>query len=321
MRSRIAFLLGLAFAALPLFAQLNENCTITVLNRSVQAGADGSWVLPNVPANAGLVRARATCVENGVTRSGQSDYFLVPANGLVEVAQIRFDAPTPIARSLTLHAPSTLLTAAGVTTRATAIAAYSDGTTADVSSAAYGTNFFTSNARVATAGSDGIITAQSSGTALISAMNEGALGMITINVVTGADSDGDGIPDQFEIDNGLDPNNPADALTDLDADGLSNVDEFRRGTDLRKADSDGDGLADGQEVQVGTNPLLRDSDGDGVSDGLAVQSGSNPLDPNSYNLASVLRRLDVTPASLDIIVNTVLGEASRLVKVTGTLSH
>ena len=53
-------------------AQLNEHCTVSVLNRNVRVNPDGSWVLPNVPANLGQVRARATCVENGVTTSGES---------------------------------------------------------------------------------------------------------------------------------------------------------------------------------------------------------------------------------------------------------
>ncbi len=40
------------------------------------------------------------------------------------------------------------------------------------------------------------------------------------------DIDGDGIPNVVELANGLDPYDPADALLDLDGDGLSNLDEF-----------------------------------------------------------------------------------------------
>ena len=34
-------------------AELNstENCTVSVLNRTVRVNPDGSWVLPNVPGN------------------------------------------------------------------------------------------------------------------------------------------------------------------------------------------------------------------------------------------------------------------------------
>ena len=55
---------------------------------------------------------------------------------------------------------------------------------------------------------------------------------------------------------------------DDDADGLSNVEERRLGTDPHNPDTDHDGLSDGQEVKVyHTNPLKVDTDGDGLSDG------------------------------------------------------
>lgn len=71
------------------------------------------------------------------------------------------------------------------------------------------------------------------------------------------DSDGDGLPDFWEILYGTNPNNPNDpVITD---------------------DVDGDGLNWLQEYQAGTNPLLADTDFDGVSDGAEVDSGTNPL--------------------------------------------
>jgi hypothetical protein len=45
------------------------------------------------------------------------------------------------------------------------------------------------------------------------------------------DTDSDGLPDDYEADNGLDPTNPSDADGDLDGDGVSNLDEFLAGTD------------------------------------------------------------------------------------------
>ena len=47
-------------------AQLNENCTVSVFNRTAQVRPDGTWIVQNAPANFGRVRARATCVEGGV---------------------------------------------------------------------------------------------------------------------------------------------------------------------------------------------------------------------------------------------------------------
>lgn len=51
------------------------------------------------------------------------------------------------------------------------------------------------------------------------------------------DSDGDGMPDIWEMANGLNPNDAADALLDTDADGVSNYDEYTYGTDPNVASS------------------------------------------------------------------------------------
>ena len=47
------------------------------------------------------------------------------------------------------------------------------------------------------------------------------------------DADGDGLPDAYELANGLNPNNPADAALDSDGDGMTNLEEFKAGTDPR----------------------------------------------------------------------------------------
>ncbi len=91
------------------------------------------------------------------------------------------------------------------------------------------------------------------------------------------DSDRDGMPDVWENANGLNPTNSLDALLDADNDGLTNLQEYQRGTNPRLADTDGDGLTDGQEVTLGTNPLSADSDADGMPDGWEATNGLNPL--------------------------------------------
>lgn len=50
------------------------------------------------------------------------------------------------------------------------------------------------------------------------------------------DSDEDGIPDGWEAKEGLDPLNSADAQSDLDGDGLTNLDEFQGGTHANEHD-------------------------------------------------------------------------------------
>lgn len=47
------------------------------------------------------------------------------------------------------------------------------------------------------------------------------------------DSDGDGIPDQWETANGLNPYDPADAALDFDEDGFTNLEEYLAKTDPR----------------------------------------------------------------------------------------
>ncbi|MEX0772349.1 MAG: OmpA family protein [Balneolales bacterium] len=93
------------------------------------------------------------------------------------------------------------------------------------------------------------------------------------------DTDGDGIPDQEEINLGTDPEN-----SDTDGDGLSDGDELNEyQTDPLVADTDDDGLSDGDEVLVyNTDPLNSDTEGDGVSDGDEVlEYNTDPLNPDS----------------------------------------
>jgi subtilisin family serine protease len=72
------------------------------------------------------------------------------------------------------------------------------------------------------------------------------------------DFDGDGMPDTWEIDNGLDPRDPGDANEDADGDGLTNLEEYRNGTDPRSADTDGDGVGDREELAAGRNPTFNE---------------------------------------------------------------
>ncbi len=54
---------------------------------------------------------------------------------------------------------------------------------------------------------------------------------------TNADSDGDGMTDGYEVDFGLDPNNPGDVNDDPDGDGLTNLQESQQGTDPFSSDT------------------------------------------------------------------------------------
>lgn len=296
-------------------------CTVNLLNQSAFVRPDGSWTVPNVPSNMGRVRARVTCIQDGGTVSGSSDFFTVANNRMSAIPKVALGAGARTPVRTAVVAPTIQLTAAGATSQLTVTATYDDGSAADVTAATTGTTYATTNPRIATVGPDGLVTARASGRVIVSSLHEAILAAVAISVVTSGDADGDGIPDDLEIASGLDPANPVDALEDADGDGLTNRQELiDYGTAIRNPDTDGDGLRDGDEVdRYHTNPLLFDTDGDGISDGLEIQSGSDPLDPNSFNLGPILQSLTVQPATLDIVFNTAVGEASRRLDVKARL--
>ena len=313
---------GVATAA---HAQLSANCVVSVLNRNVQAQADGTWVLPNIPANFGLLRARATCVEAGVTRYGESAGFTLPANGSITLPGITLGPTTPIPTSVRVTSTATTLTGVGATAQLQVRAVYPGSAAVVDVTGSVTTSYTVSNPTVATVSAAGLVTALRSGVVVVQAINEGTQGILSVRVaLAGADSDGDGISDDDEITLGMNPNNAADALLDLDRDGLTALAEFQLGTNPRLADTDGDGLSDGEEAgcQRGgfcTSPLLADTDGDGIRDLTEITTGSDPTNSASFNLGAALASLRVTPANFTLVVNSLTGTASVQLSVIGTL--
>jgi len=92
------------------------------------------------------------------------------------------------------------------------------------------------------------------------------------------DTDGDGLTNDYEITNGLDPANP-----DTDGDGLKDGDEINiYHTSPLAPDSDNDGLSEGDEVlNYKTNPLAPDTDGDLLTDGDEINRKTDPLNPDT----------------------------------------
>ncbi|MGD9036657.1 MAG: DUF2341 domain-containing protein, partial [Syntrophobacterales bacterium] len=83
------------------------------------------------------------------------------------------------------------------------------------------------------------------------------------------DWDGDGLPDDWEIAHGLNPGFN-DANLDSDGDGLTNWEEYLRGTDPFNPDTDGDGILDGEDWETDTDS----------------QGGVQTLSPGVYILAA-----------------------------------
>ncbi len=106
-------------------------------------------------------------------------------------------------------------------------------------------------------------------------------------LIPSGDTDGDGLPDGWEITHGFNTLSPTDGEGDADGDGLSNLTEYRLGSHPRSLDSDGDGMPDAWEVTWGLDPAsaadkFGDPDGDLLANTFEHAMGSNPI--GLYNL-------------------------------------
>ncbi|MFA5828967.1 MAG: S-layer homology domain-containing protein [Candidatus Gracilibacteria bacterium] len=110
------------------------------------------------------------------------------------------------------------------------------------------------------------------------------------------DSDGDGMPNSFEVKYGLNPFDPTDTNKDKDFDGLTNLEEYQYGTDPSNPDTDGGGVNDGDEVLQKINPLDAKDDfknagakngsyivGDNIFDNYVFDQQTPPANTSSIN--------------------------------------
>lgn len=109
--------------------------------------------------------------------------------------------------------------------------------------------------------------------------------------VFSADTDRDGLTDLFEFTElftvtsaviaDSDGDGEGDAAEDIDADGLTHLEEQRFGSSPVEADLDGDGLNDAEERRLGTDPRKGDSDGDTLLDGVEPRQGLSPVEADT----------------------------------------
>ena len=270
--------LALAAANAQQYNYAGGGCTATYENRTTLIDTDGTWVIPNVPEIPGQWTVHIVCPQlDGTLLDAYSPYYNLLGTPGMNVPLLPISTPFAQPQGLVLTVASGSLAAAGSQLQLAALQIFASGSAQDATLAAEGTTYFSSNPAVATISPDGLVTAVGAGSLTVTASNNGLVATLQIPSFASLDSDGDGMPDTWEIANGLNPYDPTDAALDPDGDGLTNLQEYQLGTNPHVADTDGDGLTDGQEVKLGTNPLLADTDGDGLSDGQEVAFGTNPL--------------------------------------------
>lgn len=320
--------LSLAVVATPMAhaQQLDESCTVNLANRSAKVNPNGTWALGNVPWEPGFFRARVQCVKNGVITQGMTPFSTLTQNGQTKFGKFVFGEYIAPPLSLNIAPTAPTLTVEGQTSDLIVVAFYPDGSARSVKGTENGTLLTSSNPAIASVTQDGVVTAHKKGEVIITARNEGLLASTVIRMLIPDDADKDGMTDQYEIANKLNPNDPSDALVDYDGDTLTNLEEFVRGTNIYSVDSDGDdildqdeealygtipfkpdsdddGLIDGQEVFLGTNPLNADTDGDGIVDGTEISFG---LDPLQFNLTTTVSGSVVDQTGAAVGLSTVI---------------
>src|SRR5947209_10237332 len=260
----------------------NQNCTANLQNHSVQLNPDGTFALPNVPVDLGFFRVRIICkAPDNTIFGGQSGFLSLVPNGQTSIGKLFAGKVDPAPVAVKITSPNSSFDKLGQTAQLSVAGTLPDGTTKDLSTRVLGTLYVSSNSNIASVGPDGLVTALSRGIVIITARNEGASAAIQISVNLPLSTVGDGIPDDWKIAHGLDPNDPTVAGQDPDGDGLTNLQEFQLGTDPRNPDTDGDGVSDGEEVKRGTNPLNADTDGDGLTEAEEIRLGTNPLNADT----------------------------------------
>ncbi len=203
-------LLSLSIAGVPAVAKvvsLDENCTASVLNRTVQVSPNATFTIGNVPIPPSVFRVQVICNnESGGVVKGQSNFVQGIPGGEVLIEEVSFDEQKnllPI--SLLITSPADAITPSTNGLQLITTGSLPNASQVNLTLATTGTSYRSSNSSIATVSADGLVNAVASGAVIISAINEGAVAGKRLEVRLSQDSDGDGLPDDFERANVLNP--------------------------------------------------------------------------------------------------------------------
>jgi len=134
-------------------------------------------------------------------------------------------------------------------------------------------------------------------------------GTLTVETNGGSDvdSDGDGMPDVWELENGLDPNDPTDANNDPNGNGCDNLCEYNNNTDPWVVDVKAqqifvnipDSAIAGNKITLGVNYDVSDGNNSLTGLGLRIHYDSKKLtwDNFSYVLSKDRIKEDLQPVN------------------------
>ena len=187
--------------------RLDDNCIAFVLNRTVRVSPNGGFIIHNVPIPQGLFRIRITCERpDGTLELAHSEFIEGVPGRSTSAGNIEFgvvDAPLPV--SLEITSPATVLTPTANGAQLVTTGTLADGLQIDLTLADSGTFYLSSNPGIATVSPDGFLLAVTSGRVLVTATHEGVIATIGLTVDLAEDADTDGIPDDYEVLNAINP--------------------------------------------------------------------------------------------------------------------